>query len=435
MNTELLTPSLNPIVVHKVATNALWLDGIEPVLQKRSSSSSLTEWTFPEQSLIRVLMNCAASQLLMQDRRIGFFMKSRKLLFTGIMHIFYLIIKICLVMELILVSFYNQIMEWEEFSVSDNDQNRRLDKILKVLMKGKPVSAINKAIRSGLVKVNGKKCQNSLVLKQGDTIRIASFLLAPAGTEQNNSTSVPESNGNSVQNLDIIFENQHLAFISKPQGLLSQNSRKGQVSVATLAKKMFASKNSISFTPAPLHRLDKGTTGLMAISKSTAGAQTFTRQMQEHQIRKFYLGIVEGHMDYPQEWKDFIADSLGERKGFHTVTVRNGDIGFNAVTKAVPLATGFLDNREITLVQFEITGGRKHQIRAGSSFHGFPLLGDTAYGSTTPNTSGFFLHAAMLLFKSPEELELPSRIQCPLPPEFSSFLKTNLLNWDMKFII
>ena len=109
------------------------------------------------------------------------------------------------------------------------------------------------------------------------------------------------------------------------------------------------------------------------------------------------------------------------------------------MTHAFPLAHGKFGQTDVTLVKYEIETGRKHQIRAQSSFHGFPLIGDTAYGGQKIDSSkygrDFFLHAAELDFPQENELQnLPEKITCPIQDDFKYFLSFSLINenWSVK---
>ncbi|MBO4387217.1 MAG: RNA pseudouridine synthase, partial [Treponema sp.] len=112
-----------------------------------------------------------------------------------------------------------------------------------------------------------------------------------------------------------------------------------------------------------------------------------------------------------------------------------GDLLAEAVTKAYPLEHGKWNGKDVTLTRFEIPTGRKHQIRAQSAFHGFPLLGDRAYGGTSIKGHEFYLHAVQVEFPAENALLLPPKIHLPLPAEFLNFLNSALINWKGQLII
>ena len=117
---------------------------------------------------------------------------------------------------------------------------------------------------------------------------------------------------------------------------------------------------------------------------------------------------------------------LSARK-FHTVTL--AETGKRAHTIATPLAYGSYHGKAVTLVRCDISTGRKHQIRAQAAHHGFPLLGDTAYGGTAiSETQDFFLHAHRLgIGENP--LGLPPEIQSDISTNFAKMLSICLIKY------
>ena len=229
---------------------------------------------------------------------------------------------------------------------------------------------------------------------------------------------------NPSEKIQVIFQNRHLLFVNKPKGIpvhgensLAQillespqyfQSASDEIASQPLEKN--SPEKSISFRPGPLHRLDKGTTGIIAFSKSLAGAQWFSEEIKSHSIRKIYVGIAEGKIAHEEEWLEKID-------------------GKEARTKVSPIEYGEIFGREATLARYEISTGRKHQIRIHSEAHGHPLAGDTAHGgkfgaSKNSEESGkakrkenFFLHA--LEMKFPENsLGVPFRLHTEIPEEF-----------------
>ena len=106
-----------------------------------------------------------------------------------------------------------------------------------------------------------------------------------------------------------------------------------------------------------------------------------------------------------------------------------------AITKAKPLCRASYKGRSVTLAEYEIETGRMHQIRAQSAFHGFPLLGDTAYGgSRIDEVQDFFLHAyEVRVGENP--VGLPPVLTSTLPHAFESLNDKILPNWRKSFIL
>jgi len=347
-------------------------------------------------------------------------------------------------------------MEFVEFTAGENDSGRRLDRVLRIMLRdmaGEGSVNVFSALRKRLVLVNGGKAEASAKVKCGDSIKIASFLLKKPVAERNASSKSPESKvfanarhecgSNFSLDAATIFRNDSVLLINKPYGISVQPSFSSDTSLSQIVAEEFKEDGSLSFTPAPLHRLDRFTTGALAFSLSIDGARVFSKMLQSGLVKKTYVAIVQGLMQEEFEWTDSIDDGISAgASSFHTVRVSRISPGSNlqpspstAVTKALPLAHGSWNGKEVTLARFEIPTGKKHQIRAQASFHGFPLLGDKAYGGAVIIGREFYLHAMQIEFPSGNTLALPQKIQAPLPKEFSNFLNSALINWNGQLII
>ena len=306
-------------------------------------------------------------------------------------------------------------MEFKDFTAGKDDNDRRLDRVIRIFLKDKSLGEIYKLLRKGLIKVNQKKAKPDSHVFEGDVISIADFLL--------NNKEKPASN--STPALDIVFENEHLLIINKPYGRSVHGSSGLDKEVLAYYEnnKKSAQNDSLSFRPGPLHRLDRNTTGLLVFSMSLEGAKWFSDSIKNHTVSKKYLGIAEGKLTRTEEWEDLLADSDTTDEGFYTVA--QSDSGKKALTLARPLQHGILENKEITLVEYSIKTGRKHQIRAQSQIHGYSLLGDKAYGGRQSKLlkREYYLHAYSLTFPENNPLKLPLEIKTPLPKDFDQLLQ------------
>lgn len=334
-------------------------------------------------------------------------------------------------------------MDFVHFKAGKDDDGRRLDRIIRNFLDEKSLSLLYKSLRKGLIKLNGKKCRGDEKVQKDDDIQIAGFL-AKSNSEpaDKKNGSLPKNSKNCAPLNDkiIIFRNEDLLILNKPYDLPVQGGNKN-ASLAEMVQGDYEfyhqKKESLSFKCGPLHRLDRKTSGIIVFSQSLKGAKWFSAAIKNHTARKIYLGICQGNLKENENWNDEITNSA-ENEKFKTVKVNNSAAApekntKNAVTHAFPLAHGKFGQTEVTLVKYEIETGRKHQIRAQSAFHGFPLIGDTAYGGQKIDSSkygrDFFLHAAELDFPSGKEMEsLPEKITCPLQDDFRNFLSFSLIN-------
>ena len=202
--------------------------------------------------------------------------------------------------------------------------------------------------------------------------------------------------------LRIVFENGHLLVLDKPYDM---NVHGGKDTLDALVKEYLSENSpkpkSLSFSPGPLHRLDRKTSGLIVFSKSLEGSQAFSKAVACHSMTKSYYAVLQGFLDSPEIWEDYIYAKEEPGNQFHRVKCaamppEPSDPEFGgwkkAVSKAEPLAAGVCRLKSknegngneimVTLAKITIETGRKHQIRAQSSLHSHPLLGDTAYGGS-----------------------------------------------------
>ena len=192
-------------------------------------------------------------------------------------------------------------MDFTFFDVSEDDADRRLDKVLKCILESHNAKDKNvfSLVRKNLVKLNGKKTKAEVHVKSGDRLEVASFLLGEKKEIEKlkKNADVPE--------LNIVFENEHLLIINKPAGLNVQPSKENGECLSSYVESYYVSKNvkkSLSFTPGPLHRIDRFTRGLVCFSMSLKGARWFSENLAEHKIK-------------------YIASDGYTRKGEHTINV------------------------------------------------------------------------------------------------------------------
>lgn len=322
-------------------------------------------------------------------------------------------------------------MDFRHFNAGRDDDGKRLDKIARRLLGTESLSPLYKAIRKGLIKVNGKKSREDSRIKEGDVISVAAVILAQESAQQKKPRAETD-----FPHLDEVFRNGHLLVINKPYDMPVQPARGGAKSLSEIveAERLSSEKagTSLSFRTGPLHRLDRKTTGLLAFSQDAEGARIFSEMMREHRLEKRYIGIVLGSMESAAKWTDRIERGSGAEAGgtaFATVTVLGAetDGGKESITTAEPIARGTMCGKEATLVSFTIETGRTHQIRAQSAANGFPLLGDEAYGGGKIKSSrDFFLHALEIVFHDEEKkkaLGLPDALFAPPAPDLADALK------------
>ena len=321
-------------------------------------------------------------------------------------------------------------MDFEDFVAQINDDGKRIDKVLRVLIPNSSLSEIYRLLRKNFIKVNDKKIKEDYRICKNDKISIPKFAL---NQNQDNSSSSRIDKHFFEENFHPVFENEHILILDKPYNL---NVHGDEFSLEAIVQDYYHSTrvdNSISFKPGPLHRLDKKTTGLVAFSMSLQGARWFCKNIENHKIQKIYYAIMEGKIEDSVQWDDFIENNHENKNNYYKVTAfseknLNNNNAKNASMQVFPLANGKFYGNDVTFVKIILKTGRKHQIRCQSALHSFPLLGDSIYGSKINLQKlgfkqDFFLQATELIIPQ-NPINLPSCIKIPLNEKFIFLLKS-----------
>lgn len=221
--------------------------------------------------------------------------------------------------------------------------------------------------------------------------------------------------------LDVTFENEDVAVINKPAGMVvhpAAGHASGTLVNAALAE--FEDLEGIGgeLRPGVVHRLDKETSGLIIIAKNDRALNFLQEQFKNRQVRKVYLALVDGKPPTPTgRVEAAIARDPAHRKKMAIVTAGKGR---HAETEYRSLESFPLH----TLVEAHPVTGRTHQIRLHMAFLKCPIVGDTVYGRAHPSIqiNRHFLHAAQLTITLPGE-SLPRTFDAPLPEELAHILE------------
>ncbi|BAZ38386.1 putative pseudouridine synthase [Calothrix sp. NIES-4101] len=299
-----------------------------------------------------------------------------------------------------------------EINLYVEDSGERLDRYLADEIPELSRSRIQSLIEEGCVQVNRQPCASKKIAVQaGDNIIITIPDAAPLELQPEN---VP---------LDILYEDEQLIIINKPAGLVvhpAPGHPNGTLVNAVLAHCPNLPGIGGIQRPGIVHRLDKDTTGAIAIAKTEQAHQHLQAQLKAKTARREYLGIVYG---VPKTESGTIDLPIGrhpvDRKKMAIIPVEKG--GRVAVTHwQVKERIG-----NYTLILFQLETGRTHQIRVHSAQDNHPIVGDPLYSSARSlgvNLSGQALHAWRLRLQHPLTEEWVEAI-APLPEEFLKLLE------------
>jgi len=217
----------------------------------------------------------------------------------------------------------------------------------------------------------------------------------------------------------IIFEDKHIIVLDKPAGLLSQGEITGDINLVDWLRN-YLGRNYVGL----IHRLDRNTSGIMVIAKRTKSAERLSRDLQEGNLFRSYLGWVEGQLGpigQPIQWSHLLHKD--EKKNVVRVVSPTSKMTSQkdvkpAILTATPQRFGVWNSRSVTLVEFILETGRSHQIRVQSAYEKHPLLGDPKYGLQREiNFPRPALHSFRIALNHPmthERLEF----KAPLPEDF-----------------
>lgn len=255
--------------------------------------------------------------------------------------------------------------EWTELTVDEDGEGARLDAFLPRAFPEITRSRAQKLIDEAHVRRNGGAAKANNRLVSGDRLEV--FLPAPKSLELK-AENIP---------LKILYEDQHLAVIDKPAGLVVHPAVGHED--GTLVNALLHHFDDLSsgggiggeLRPGIVHRIDRNTSGILLVTKTDLAHLNLSKQFKEHTITRKYQGLAWGALPEQGEWNQPIARDPKERKRMAIVPG-----GRNAITRFRRLAAyaGPLSHFEA-----ELFTGRTHQIRVHFSSHGFPLAGDAVY--------------------------------------------------------
>lgn len=305
---------------------------------------------------------------------------------------------------------------------------QRLDLFLASKLENISRARVQELIAAGKVLVNGTPAKPSFKLRGDEGISI----LGPASRPPLRATAeeIP---------LDIVFEDDDLAIINKPAGMMvhagagaTEDARNRGTLVNALLHH-FATLSGVGgeLRPGIVHRLDKETSGLIIVAKNDDAHQKLAAQFSQRKVHKTYVALVHGWL---KQNEGTIARSISRDRVRRTRMTTRATSGREAVSHYRVIERLNTCYGKFTLVRIKIDTGRTHQIRVHMASLGYPVVGDTLYGAPAeirgsaqkrPNSLSLkrnFLHSAELELTHPRT-EKKISVKSPLPSELEAFLQ------------
>ncbi|MBF0493307.1 MAG: RluA family pseudouridine synthase [Deltaproteobacteria bacterium] len=255
-------------------------------------------------------------------------------------------------------------MTCREITVENLDKPLRADVYLSACDLKLSRSQIHKLADEGHISLNDISIKAAHKVQQGDRLKIE---IPEAKSLEAQAENIP---------LEILYEDEDLAVVNKPQHLVV-HAAAGHDSGTLVNALLFHLKNLSSIggvlRPGIVHRLDKGTSGLMVVAKSNEAHQHLVRQFQERTVQKTYLALCYGHFKQREgKIESKLGRSTHNRKKISSKTKQGKE--------AKTLFKVLEQSAAMSFVEVKILTGRTHQIRAHFSEQGHPLVGDPLYG-------------------------------------------------------
>lgn len=303
--------------------------------------------------------------------------------------------------------------------VSSSDTGIRLDRWFKRNNPDISHIAIEKALRKGQVRVDGKRCKANFRLEEGMEIKIPAFL----ETKTKNYSSKQQDKKEVAPGLidlikkAIIFQDKDIIVLNKPEGIPVQGGTKIKFSIDDcLPFLTFGSKE----IPKLVHRLDRDTSGVLILARSANVAGLISREFKERKVEKNYLAVVVG-IPKLESGRINLPLLKGTESGYKEKVKVNKENGLRAITdyKVVDKISD-----RAALVSLKPITGRTHQLRVHMCSQNTPILGDAKYGGSNAFirdieglSDKLHLHAASM------KLMNYSEFKAELPKHFKQTLK------------
>ncbi len=292
-----------------------------------------------------------------------------------------------------------------EIIIGKNDAGQRLDKFITKAL-DMPMSLLYKSIRLKKIKVNRKRAEAGMKLCEGDSIQC---FIADEFFEKGKkigysefSEAAAETLGNINADLSIVYEDENILLVNKPQGIsvhedetTKTNTLITRIQSYLYKKGEYDPEKEQSFSPALCNRIDRNTGGIVIAAKNAESLRILNEKIKNRDVKKFYLAAVHG---VPLLKNNTLHGYLLKDEKSNTVRIYDKNPPKSSkeiITKYTVSAKG----ENSSLVEVELVTGRTHQIRAHMAHIGYPLVGDGKYGKNKEDKLRGYKYQALYAYK------------------------------------
>ena len=264
------------------------------------------------------------------------------------------------------------------FRVLTDDVDRRVDRVVRRLLPRLPLSRLYQALREGDIRVNGARVTPATRTRTADLIWVDRALAATGGVAR------PAPGRPAAPPLAVLYRDADILVVDKPAGLAVHGEDDSVL--ARLAEYPLPRRPALSFAPAPVHQLDRVTSGALVVALTLAAARSWSAALRSGMVVKLYLAVVAGDLRTPPggaPWEDRLLYDRRVRRARSDPAgaIARARVWSVARAAGAPAAGAQAARRPATLLLVRLHTGRRHQIRAQAAGRGHALLGDLRYAA------------------------------------------------------
>lgn len=271
--------------------------------------------------------------------------------------------------------------------INENDKNQRIDRFLMKLMPNANKNFLMRMLREKKIKLNYKKVTPSYNIELDDEIQIY------FSDETFNKFSKGKRDVFNKTKIDIIYEDKDVLIVDKPSGLLchvAKNLKEKNLVDGVInylySKGEYNPRKENTFVPSICNRLDRNTSGLVIAAKNANALREINDLIKKREIKKFYLAIVRGRLNY----NGILKNSYKKNESKNKMVVVDDDLDDKEMISNIK--TVECDDN-FSLINIELITGRTHQIRLQLNSLNHPIIGDNKYGEKEFNENVGLKHS------------------------------------------